>query len=67
MKLTEIAKKVLVPGNDYRWRMEHAQIVEPNEMHAMREYGLYPSVQPTHATSDAKWAASRICSLSPEE
>lgn len=58
---TEIAKKVLVPGNDYRWRMEHAQIVEPNEMHAMREYGLYPSVQPTHATSDAKWAASRIC------
>lgn len=58
---TEIAKKVLIPGNDSRWRMEHAQIVEPNEMRTMREYGLYPSVQPTHATSDAKWAASRIC------
>ena len=59
--LVKVAKKLLLPGNDARWRMEHAQIVAPAEMSAMKKYNIIPSVQPTHATSDALWAPSRLC------
>jgi hypothetical protein len=57
----KVAKKLLLPGNDARWRMEHSQIVAPAEMSAMKKYNIIPSVQPTHATSDALWAPSRLC------
>jgi len=57
----DVSKNFLTKGNDLRWRMEHAQIVNPYEMKRMKYYGIIPSVQPTHATSDASWASSRIC------
>lgn len=44
-----------------RWRIEHAQIVDPKDFNLFGKYGVVPSVQPTHATSDAPWAATRIC------
>lgn len=46
--------------NDKRWRIEHAQIVDPEDQKYFREYSVIPSVQPTHATSDSSWAAKRI-------
>ncbi|MBM3164901.1 MAG: amidohydrolase [Bacteroidetes bacterium] len=45
---------------DHRWRIEHAQMVDPIDLHWFRDYAVFPSVQPTHATSDYPWAASRI-------
>lgn len=51
---------VLQPGNDRRWRIEHAQIVNPNDFHYFADYNIIPSVQPTHATSDMYWAQDRI-------
>ncbi|WP_025764246.1 amidohydrolase [Dyadobacter tibetensis] len=52
--------KVLKPGNDRRWRIEHAQVVNENDFHFFKDYNIIPSVQPTHATSDMYWAEDRL-------
>ena len=46
--------------NDLRWRIEHAQVVDPIDMHYFKDYSIIPSVQPTHATSDMYWAEDRL-------
>jgi predicted amidohydrolase YtcJ len=51
---------VLKGKNDKRWRIEHAQVVNPADMHLFGDYNIVPSVQPTHATSDAAWAQDRL-------
>ncbi|KAL8418595.1 hypothetical protein RB594_001990 [Gaeumannomyces avenae] len=43
-----------------RYRIEHAQIVHPDDQWRMRRLGIIPSVQPTHATSDMKYAELRL-------
>lgn len=45
---------------DHRWRIEHAQVVDPTDLHFFGDYAIFPSVQPTHATSDQDWAAYRL-------
>jgi predicted amidohydrolase YtcJ len=51
---------VLKGKNDRRWRIEHAQIVAPGDLHYFGDYSIIPSVQPTHATSDMHWAGTRL-------
>ena len=51
-------KQVLKDKKDRRWRMEHAQILAPEDFDAFTE--ILPSVQPTHATSDMYWAKDRV-------
>ena len=51
---------VLDKGNQKRWRIEHAQIINPEDLETFREYNIIPSVQPTHATSDMYWAEDRL-------
>jgi predicted amidohydrolase YtcJ len=46
--------------NDRRWRIEHAQILSPDDIKYFGEYNIIPSVQPTHATSDMYWAGARL-------
>jgi predicted amidohydrolase YtcJ len=46
--------------NDLRWRIEHAQVVSPEDRHLFRDYAVIPSVQPVHATSDQAWAIDRL-------
>ncbi|GAB4135058.1 MAG: amidohydrolase [Bacteroidia bacterium] len=43
-----------------RWRIEHAQVVHPNDIPLFGKYGIIPSVQPVHATSDMYWAEERL-------
>ena len=43
-----------------RWRIEHAQVVTPADMAKFGQFGIVPSVQPTHATSDMYWAGERL-------
>lgn len=45
---------------DSRWRIEHCQIVSKGALQKFKEFGIIPSVQPTHATSDMYWAEERI-------
>ncbi len=51
---------LLEPGNDKRWRIEHAQTVHPDDFGLFAKYNIVPSVQSTHATSDMKWAIKRL-------
>ncbi|MCA0932568.1 amidohydrolase [Lutimonas saemankumensis] len=50
--------KELKSQTNRRWRIEHAQIVDPDDWDYFRE--IIPSVQPTHATSDMYWAKDRL-------
>ena len=52
--------KVLGEHNDKRGRIEHAQVLDSNDFYFFKEYNIIPSVQPTHATSDMRWAMYRI-------
>lgn len=52
--------KILEPGNDLRWRIEHAQVVDTTDLFMFGKYNIIPSVQPTHATSDMYWAEERL-------
>lgn len=52
--------KFLKPGNNRRWRIEHAQVVSPADFPRFKTHAVIPSVQPTHATSDMYWARDRL-------
>jgi len=52
--------KVLKGKNDRRWRVEHAQIVHPDDLKVFKKYSIIPSVQATHCTSDMYWADERL-------
>ena len=46
--------------NVYRWRIEHAQFLQPADIGRIAENHYIPSMQPRHATSDMKWVESRL-------
>ncbi|MGJ8745679.1 amidohydrolase [Polaribacter sp.] len=50
--------EVLKGKKNRRWRIEHAQIIAPDDFEYFQN--IIPSVQPTHATSDMYWATDRI-------
>jgi predicted amidohydrolase YtcJ len=58
--LLDVYGEVLGGTNDLRWRIEHAQVVSPEDRARFAQYSIIPSVQPTHATSDGPWAAERL-------
>ena len=45
---------------DRRWRIEHAQIVDPAELPRFGQYGIVASMQPVHETSDWRMATARL-------
>lgn len=51
-------EKVLENHTDRRWRVEHAQIISPEDFGYYKN--IVPSIQPTHATSDMDWAEDRL-------
>lgn len=53
-------QKYLAGKNDLRWRIEHAQVVNPADFALFGANSIVPSVQPTHATSDMYWVAERL-------
>jgi len=58
--MLEIYASVLKGKNDRRWRIEHAQVIDPSDFHFFADNNIIPSVQPTHATSDMYWAGDRL-------
>ncbi len=49
-----------VVAHSGRHRVEHAQIVSPDDIPRLANLGLIASMQPTHATSDMYWAEDRV-------
>lgn len=58
--MLKIYASVLKGKNDRRWRIEHSQIVAPEDVKLFGDNSIIPSVQPTHATSDMYWAGKRL-------
>ena len=59
-QVLDVYSNYLLPSNDLRWRVEHAQIVHPDDFVKFGEFAIIPSVQATHATSDMGWAGERL-------
>ncbi|HEY1069984.1 MAG TPA: amidohydrolase [Thermomonas sp.] len=47
-------------AGDHRWRIEHAQILAPEDLPRLAAMHVIASMQPTHATSDMPWAEQRV-------
>ncbi len=47
------------PG-DHRFRVEHAQLLHPDDIPRFAEMGVIPSMQATHCTSDMRWVDARV-------
>ncbi|TMJ17142.1 MAG: amidohydrolase [Alphaproteobacteria bacterium] len=45
---------------DRRWRVEHAQIVDPADLPRFGKHGIVASMQPVHETSDWRMAEARM-------
>lgn len=47
-------------GAELRHRIEHSQVVHPDDIPRFKALGIIPSMQPTHATSDMNMAEDRL-------
>lgn len=60
----EAAFKAVSPAErkiaEPRWRVEHAQIVNPADIPRFAKLGVIPSMQPSHAIGDLFFAPSRL-------
>ncbi|MDI6802238.1 MAG: amidohydrolase [Bacteroidota bacterium] len=55
-------EKVLGTENkkDLRFRIEHAQVILPEDISRFSKLNVLPSMQPIHSTSDMDWAEARL-------
>jgi predicted amidohydrolase YtcJ len=64
LDLYEKALSSVPPGQrkiaEPRWRVEHAQIVDPADIPRFARLGIIPSMQPSHAIGDLFFAPSRV-------
>ncbi len=47
-------------GDDYRLRIEHAQVTTPAEIAHFKELKVIASMQPSHVLTDMRWAQDRL-------
>jgi len=48
------------PQRDYRFRIEHAQMVDPVDFAGFKKLDVIASMQPSHCITDLHWAENRI-------
>jgi predicted amidohydrolase YtcJ len=48
------------PHADHRFRIEHAQLLAPDDVPRFAQLGVIPSMQPTHCTTDMRWVYARV-------
>lgn len=48
------------PVKDHRFRIEHAQLLHPDDVPRFAALGVIPMMQPTQATSDMPWVEQRL-------
>ena len=58
--LAAIAELAPSYAGDRRWRIEHAQIVDPADIAKFGQHGVIASMQPVHQTSDRLMAGVRL-------
>jgi hypothetical protein len=50
----------MVQPSDFRFRIEHAQVVSPGAFERFAELGVIASMQPSHLLTDMAWAEARL-------
>jgi predicted amidohydrolase YtcJ len=45
---------------NHRFRIEHAQVLSPQDIPRFARLGVIPSMQASHQTSDMRWAEARV-------
>lgn len=58
--LLDLYARIFEVNKDHRWRIEHAQVIDPEDFSLFAKNGVFPSVQPVHAVSDQRWAEQRL-------
>jgi predicted amidohydrolase YtcJ len=53
-------RNIPAQARNARLRIEHAQIIAPDDIQRFKQLNVIPSMQPTHATSDMYWAQARL-------
>jgi predicted amidohydrolase YtcJ len=53
-------KRADVSGNGLRWRIEHAQDIDPADVPRFAELGVIAAMQGIHCTSDGPWIPTRL-------
>ena len=53
-------EKMEVDGSELRWRIEHAQHIQPEDVPRFGELGVIASIQAVHGTSDGPWIPTRL-------
>jgi predicted amidohydrolase YtcJ len=54
------AAPVAVKPSDFRFRIEHAQVVSPGAFERFAQLGVIASMQPSHLLTDMAWAPARL-------
>ena len=52
--------EIIQSDPDHRWKIEHAQVISPEDFDLFESINIVPSIQPTHCTSDMRWAEQRL-------
>jgi|SRR5579871_1985398 len=52
--------KAVNGGNDYRLRIEHAQVTTPQQIAQFKQLKVIASMQPSHVLTDMRWAEDRL-------
>jgi predicted amidohydrolase YtcJ len=59
-EMLDIYQRVLAGRTDLRWRIEHAQHLDPADIPRFARLGVIASMQSIHATSDGPWVPKRL-------
>lgn len=59
-EVLNIYEKLEAGRTDLRWRIEHAQHIDPADIPRFAKLGVIASMQAVHATSDGPWVPKRI-------
>ena len=60
LDIYEEAFKAHPDKTDLRWRIEHAQHLDPADIPRFAKLGVIPAMQAIHCTSDAPWVFKRL-------
>ncbi len=55
--------KAMDGSENFRLRIEHAQVTNPLQVDRFKELGVIASMQPSHLLTDMRWASSRLGQL----
>jgi len=66
-EVLDLFEEAYAGGADLRWRVEHAQHLNPADIPRFGALGVIASMQPVHCTSDAPWVPDRIGDQRSEE